>query len=319
MRSILVCLQRRSSRGVLCAALFCAAWALYVTPVCAGAWVKAPGQSYTKLSTTTFHSEQGHDAFGVLVPPTGVGLVSTSASLYAEVGLVPGVALVAMLPYVAARSDAPSGIQLHTLGLGDAQLGLQWGGWRAGPWVFSTRGELKLPLYAGGPAVRGFAAEGASRYPRASRYFPALGDGQVDVTVWGAVGVSGRVFGVDAFFTGELGPRYRSAVRVVPLGDPGAAQAWVTANVTPVLALNATGGAWVVPGRVLLMVNTNHIYSAPAGQGTVRGKGYIAIGPSMMVRLGDGIAVEMAADWLGFGVNAATGGQATVGVSLSID
>lgn len=173
-------------------------------PARAGAWVKEPGAGYAKLGSATFVSDVAYDDDGVLVDSDPFVLRAQTLYLYGEVGIGPRLMVVGYVPWVASTNQRQGGdgggsIAFHTLGVGDAQLSLQFGIVEDAPLVVSARGDIKLPLYEGAPSVQGrAAATPVPGFPRSAGAFPALGDGQVDATLSLLVGAA---FPFDGFFT----------------------------------------------------------------------------------------------------------------------
>jgi hypothetical protein len=263
----------------------------------AGAWTKPAGGGYAKLGSATFVSDHGYDERGERVPADGFLLRAQTLYGYGELGLTDDLTLVGFVPYVMATNQHATGVNFHTLSAGDAMVGLQLALFSYENIVTSTRVEVKVPLYRGAPSIRGRQTSRVPGYPRTSAYFPAVGDGQVDVTGFVAAGAS--LPWVNGFLTGELGYRVR------------------TGDITDAVLGNGTLGFTVLGGFVLLMVNSQLIVTFPATDEIreVVGKGYWAVGPAAMVRVWDGLSLEVGADLITRGVNAAGGIQLLAGVS----
>lgn len=187
-------------------------WLGLATAAAGAPWVRAPGESYTKLGWSWFTADR-------FVAPGGAVLDDTrydghSAVLYAELGLVPHVHGLVTLPAVGSRNTQGEVVWINR-GLGDAQVGLVVGDTLgAVPVSLTLRG--RLPLYDN-DRLRAFGAEGAR--------FPALGDGQVDLDAVAATGTGlawGRFRG---WTSAELGWRHRTEWWLGDRGDPDRALA----------------------------------------------------------------------------------------------
>lgn len=214
-------------------------------------------------------------------------------------GLTDDVTLLGYLPYIVATNAHESGVGFHAFGLGDALVGAQV---RALSWhslVVSGRVELKAPLYQGAPSIQGRQTAKVPGFPRSATLFPALGDGQVDLT--GFVSAGSGLPWVDGFVTVDVGYRLR------------------TGPLTDALLVNASAGVWLFPGHLLVMGNTAWVATLPSADElrVTVGKGYWSVGPAVMVPLLAGLALEAGFDVVTAGVNAAGGMQALFGVSYA--
>lgn len=263
----------------------------------AGAWTKPAGGGYAKVGSATFVSDHSYDQKGVLVDNDGFLLRAQTLYGYAELGLTDNVTMVGFVPYVFATNEHRSGVGFHTLSVGDAMIGLQLGLLTWENIVTSTRFEVKVPLYKGGPSIRGRQTTRVPGYPRSANFFPAVGDGQVDVTGLLSAGASLPWF--NGFVTGEAGYRLRTGV------------------ITDAILGNGTLGFNVLDGQILLMANMQLVLTLPATDevSEVVGKGFWAVGPAVMVRVWHGLSIEVGADLVTRGVNAAGGIQLLAGVS----
>jgi len=265
----------------------------------AGAWTKPAGGGYAKVGSSTFVSDHGFDERGERVEGDGFLLSAQTLYAYSELGLSDKLTLVGFVPYVIATNQHESGVNFHTLSTGDAMLGVQMAIFTVENVVTSARAEVKIPLYVGGPSIRGRQTARVPGYPRSAGFFPAVGDGQVDLT--GFVSAGASLPWLNGFVTGDLGYRLRTGV------------------ITDAVLGNMTLGFSVLGGYVLLMVNSQSVLTLPATDeiNEVVGKGYWAIGPAIMVRVWDGLSVEVGADLITRGVNAAGGVQLLAGVSYA--
>lgn len=287
--------------GLLAVGAFFAS-SLFSSEARAGAWTKPAGGGYLKLGTAAFGSDHAFDLRGERVESGAFFLHAETLYAYAEVGLTDDITLIGLLPYVVATNAHQAGVRFHTFGFGDALLGTQIRILDLPLLVSSARFEMKLPLYEGAPSVQGRQSAKVPGFPRSATLFPALGDGQVDLAAYLSVG-SGLAFVplVDAFVTVDVGYRLRSG----PLTDA--------------VLVNATGGVWVWPGRALLMGNAVWVASLPSRdeRRVTVGKGYLALGPALMVPLFAGLSFEAGFDLVTAGVNTAGGMQALLGVSYA--
>jgi hypothetical protein len=285
-------------------------WGVAVAaPASAGAWVKPLGDGYLKLGSASFVSDVAYDDDGARVPADAFVLKAQTVYAYGEVGLGPRLMLVGYLPWVASVNqivaDGGQNLAFHTVGFGDAALGLQFAVVEGGPFVAALRGDVKLPLYAGAPSIQGRSATTVPGFPKSAGSFPALGDGQVDATVSGLVG---GAFPFDGFFTWETGYRLR------------------TGDVSDAVVGGGTTGVWLLDRRLLPMWNLSFIYTfdvARRDDGVpleALGKGYVSTGPAAMILLPellDGLALETGAELVFRGRNAAGGFNLQAGISYA--
>lgn len=160
-------------------------------------WVRAAGESYTKLGWSWFTA----DSF---VAPGGVVIEDTrydghTGSLYGELGLGADLHAVVFLPFVGSRNTLDDVAYINR-GFGDAQVGLV-AGHSVGPVPVSLTVRGKLPLYDNGVLLQ---------YGAAGQGFPALGDGQVDLDAVASVGSGISLGPVRGWAMGELGYRHRT-------------------------------------------------------------------------------------------------------------
>lgn len=273
--------------------------ALVSPPVSAGAWSKPAGGAYAKLGSAAFASGHAYDDRGRRIDGGTFVLRAETLYGYAELGLTDDVTLVAFMPWIAATNLHESGVRFHTLGFGDTNLGAQVAVASWGPLRLGARVDGKVPLYRGGPSVQGRQSVTVPGFARSARYFPALGDGQVDLTTWGLAGLSLPV--VDGFLGVETGYRLRFG------------------SITDAIVGVATFGSWVLPDRLLLLLNAQGVFSLPSDDElrVAVGKGFLSFGPACMVPLVGGLALEFGYDVVTRGVNTAGGTQLQVGLSYA--
>lgn len=272
----------------------------------AGAWVKEPGHAYLKLGTSLFTSDHVYDLSGVRKTSAPFELFAQTTYIYGEIGLIDHLMFVGYLPFAALANVHEGGLAFWTTGLGDASLAVQAELWRADWQVLSTRLEGKIPLYAGGPSLQGRQGAPVPGFPRSGRYFPALGDGQLDVTAWLSAGTSwadvalpGAQVGPPGFASAEVGYRWRSF---------GVSDAFVG---------QGSAGVFLFSRRLLMMLNASAVWSLPVANERAewRGKGYVTGGAGCLWTLLPGLSLEAGIDALGLGVNTAGGFQWQGGVS----
>lgn len=169
----------------------------------AGPWVKDQGDYYAKGSMQRFTSTRYVDASNQVVELEGAWFEGDLFSLYTEVGLGHGLGIVAMIPYAASRNVYLDPRVIYGYrGLGDVELGLQYGR-RFGSVPVSLTVQAKLPFYDNhDPRIT----------PGQQGVFPILGDGQIDVTTWLAVGGGFSLGPWGAWALGEGGFRVRTGV-----------------------------------------------------------------------------------------------------------
>ena len=263
----------------------------------AGAWTKPAGGGYLKLGSSAFVSSFAYDDEGVAVSSEPFVLRAQTVYGYAEIGVADRFTLTAYVPYVVAtNAHTSAGIRFTTFGFGDLMLGATIGLVQGGPVVVAAKVDAKLPLYQGAPSVRGLSTRDVPGFRRSASLFPALGDGQVDVTPALAVGAS---LPFDSFATIEAGYVFRSG----PITDAG--------------RVAGTAGTRFLRQRLLVLVDAGRIHTAPSSpdREEIVGKGYLWAGPGFMYFVAGGTALEAGLQFVARGVNAAGGFNALVGVS----
>jgi hypothetical protein len=263
----------------------------------AGAWTKPPGGGYVKLGSASFVSSFAYDDAGERAATDPYLLQAQTLYFYGEVGVAPNLTLTGYVPYVLATNhQTDAKIRFTTIGLGDVSAGATLGLVQGGPLVLAAKLDVKVPLYEGAPSVRGLSTRTVPGFPRSATLFPALGDGQIDLTP--AIAFGGALPFLDGFFTTEAANRLR------------------TGPVTDAFVVAGTGGVHALSRRLLILVDAAWILSLPAGDDDeIVGKGYFAGGPGFMYYLVGGTALEAGFQFVARGVNAAGGYSALVGVS----
>ena len=168
----------------------------------AGAWLREPGEAYTKGSVARLTGDEVFDASGERRPLEDPLLYSgalyreVNASLYTEYGAARWLTLIASVPLKLAEREAdalvPVGdIEGSSFGLGDVHVGLRLPLHR-GRWLAAVEPDLKVPLYD---------------RPAGSSDDPELGSGFID---FGAAAVLGTgIPDVRGYAQGSLGYRIR--------------------------------------------------------------------------------------------------------------
>ena len=270
------------------AARVAALLALCAGPAVAGPWTQNDKQVYIKLGESVFVSDAFRDARGRLVD--GVDYLGLTSALYFELGLMDGLHLQAYLPHTIASNTFANGNTYASAGGGDLTLGLQ----ASVPNVDLPHGlrvTIKTPLYD----VTGISG-------REARFFPQLGDGQIDTTLWLTVGTSIPDTSLFGFI--EAGHQFRSE-RYVGGGNG------VSYN-DSLAGFAQVGGA--VFNDVLLLANSSLIM--PYGEDEVT-KGYLTLGPAIYWPIGGGYAIEANYDPILWAVNSAEGYSVSLGVSFA--
>ncbi|MFT4978024.1 MAG: hypothetical protein ACI8S6_003932 [Myxococcota bacterium] len=164
----------------------------------AGPWVRDLGHGYVKAGYSRFQADQFVQPDGSTVE--GTEYLGQTTHLYGEVGVARGLQAVFNVPFVGSRNIIGDVSYINRWG-GDLNAGLEYG--RAlGKLPVSLQVLSKLPLYDNADLAV---------YGDSSSRFPAIGDGQVDLTALLAVGGSFSIKEVRGWLAGELGYRHRSA------------------------------------------------------------------------------------------------------------
>lgn len=170
---------------------------LLAGPAEAGPWVKDPGHAYAKAGYVRFAADNFVDPSGELVE--GAEYTGHTHHLYAEVGVLPGLQLVTNLPFVGARNEINEVIYVNRQ-FGDIDVGLEGG---------ATLGEVPVSLQLLAK-IPGYDTAELSQYGLVAERFPAMGDGQVDLTAMAAVGRGLSLGGFSGWVAGVVGYRHRT-------------------------------------------------------------------------------------------------------------
>jgi hypothetical protein len=253
------------------------------SPAVAGPWALGPGHVYVKLGYGRLDSDTlaNPDGSQVAIPR----FVKDDLHAYGAVGVSERLTLSASLPLRRRSELEDFGSEA---GVGDLALGVQWQLGRRGGWVFATRGVVQAPT---GDETR---AEGI--LPTGS----GVWEGELRLAAGRSLG-GGR-----GYFFVEAGHQFRELLRD---GFAWEAQAGWNASPRLVLAWNARGlEPWSTRARETAL-------GSPVGVGD--GVGYLVTGPTAIVKLGSGVAVQFDVEGALRERNLATGTTFRIGVSWS--
>lgn len=239
----------------------------------AGPWVKAPGEAYVKAGGVVFTAEGFVGPDGVAVD--GADYLGATAHLYAEVGVAGPVQAVVNLPVVGSRNTFGEAAYVNRQP-GDLELGAEAGGQLSDGVPVSLQVLAKLPLYDNADLLA---------YGPSSTRFPAIGDGQVDLTAMAAIGSGLALGGYRGWWSVEAGYRHRTEAW---LGDSSAPQRTLRDGVPwrAQLGWSPTFGSWEAGWWSL---DGAGIQSFESDEVT---KQWVQLGSSLGVRVGGGLALE---------------------------
>ncbi len=268
-------------------------------------WVPEAGRGQASLQYAAFLSGTTYDDDGVGLVGGPVALQSQQLGIDVVVGLGPRLAFSGMLPLVFATATHRAADRdpevFAVSGVGDATAGLAFALLPEGPLHLTLRGDVKVPLYAGLPSVQG--RQPLATDPRQPGLLPALGDGQVDVTVNAVVGAR---FPFGGFFTWENGYRFRSGG--VTDGVSGAGT----------FAVDVFDGALQPRWNHAFLFSFDPATDVDGVPTEIVGRSLVTTGPSCVVNLAalsPGLALEVGAALSFRGRNAAGGTRFQLGVS----
>jgi hypothetical protein len=255
-----------------------------------GAWVKAPGEGYTKAGYRFFTSQDGF----VQGEASGLVYQAHSATLYTEWGLPGGFQVIADLPFVSATQRSPAGIQYHHRWTGDLRLELDRKILDNGLGTLGV--DVRIPTYKRASSYSGTAQYDRSALILIADRFPELGDLCVDVTVKWMMGYGAN----RGWITGGVGPRFRSLYYTH--------QVWGTLS----------GGVWLHPSMFALGLYTEGAVSLPLGDGFYSSREWLYTQMQAMVtgfQGAPGLAFEVGVGVIPVAVHASRGLDVSVGVS----
>lgn len=264
----------------------------------AGPWIKEPGQAYVKVGTSRFGSSGYVGPDGTAV--AGLRYVGLTEHVYAEVGVLPHLQVVANLPFVGARNVDGELIYINRQ-FGDADLGLATGG-KLGELPVSLTASAKLPLYDNSDL---------SSYGSAGAAFPAMGDGQVDVTLSGAIGTGLAVGSQRGWAAAEAGYRHRTEWW---LGDSGSPDRTYGDGLPWRVQL---GWSPAAGGRDLGWLAADASGSQNLGEADTVTKQWVQVGAGLGARIGHGLALEAGGGLMPWARNSSTGWSLSGGISWS--
>lgn len=272
---------------------------LAVTARADDAPVPSRGHGEAAVVASGFSSRASYDDDGVGIADPAVALRALTVTGAIRVGIGERLALQAGLPIVMASALHDEGPVVVT-GAGDASVGLAFTLFEEGPVQLAMRGDVKVPLYAGQPAIQG--RQPLLRSSTTPGPLPAIGDGQVDVTVGGVLFAR---FPFGGAFTWEQGFRLRTGG--VTDGVVGRGRVTV-----PVLE------GWLVPRWDHAFLFSFDPALDNNGVATeIVGRSLVETGPGVAVPLdaiASGLRLEAGAAFLFRGRNAAGGVRLDVGV-----
>ncbi len=267
-------------------------WVVFVwclpSAAMAGPWTKEKGKYYLKFSELYFRSNTFVAPSGERVQ--GTDYLAMTSALYGEFGLAKNLHVQLFLPWTFSRNAfSSSSTKYATVGLGDVLLGVQSTPFKIGQLPWALRLEGKIPLYD----VQGAGGVNAQN-------FPALGDGQVDLTTWLSVG--GSLWPKPIYFLGEVGYRRRTEFFY---GQGNGLE--FADGVT----FRAQAG-YTFAKRILIAGNINGVYSPTDDLVT---QSFLTVGPAVAIHLANNFWLEMTADPMLWSKNNAPGTTWSVGIS----
>jgi hypothetical protein len=256
-----------------------------VRPAQAGPWSRSGGELYVKVGEGFFLADTYVDSTGTV--REGTEYLGASTFAYFEVGLAPKLQIQGYLPYTIAQNTFADGVRYRQTGGADALIGLQWS--PPIPVTSAVRLDFKIPMYDVG------GLEG----PLAS-FFPAFGDGQLDITGWLSIG--GSIPSTPMWAFAEAGHRFRTEGYVGEGDDREFLDSFVFAGQVGVNIEDRVFVAFSISGVTPYKTDT---YT----------KAYLVLGPGAGVMLGKGFAIEASFDPIVWSRNSSMGIGFGIGVS----
>lgn len=174
----------------------------------AGPWVREPGHFYLKSGYVLFAADEFVDPSGATLE--GSAYRGHTAHVFGEVGLVGPVQVVFNAPFVGSRNVSGETAYINRA-FGDLDVGLEAGTRVADKVPVSLQVLAKVPLYDNADLLQ---------YGLAGSRFPAIGDGQLDVTAMLAAGSGISLGGFRGFTAVEVGYRHRTEVWLGDSSEP---------------------------------------------------------------------------------------------------
>lgn len=273
-------------RLMVCA---CLAMAAVMIPLdaSAGPWTKDKGKYYAKVSELYFSSDTFVAPDGQRV--AGTDYLALTSAAYFELGLLDGLQIQGFIPWSFTRNHFEStDTKFANVGLGDMIFGVQVTPFKT-KLPFAFRLDAKVPLYD----VAGIDG------PQASS-FPALGDGQVDLTLWGSFG--GSFYPIPAYALAEVGYRHRTEVSF--------GQGTGLEYLDGVTFLGQTG--YIFREKLLFALNVNGVYTFKEDLYT---QSFVTVGPAVGVNVWRGFWLEANVDPMVWSRNNSPGTTISLGIS----
>jgi hypothetical protein len=259
----------------------------------AQAWVKPPGESYVKVTAGTFQSDANIDLQGNIDDAPFL-YENSSVGIYAEVGLIPRLALSLDTSFFRAINTVEERTRYINTGAGDLGIGLHTPLWRGQRCTSSASLRGVVPLYSGviepGTEVGGIGVTGADRFT------PALGDGSFDI-------IPSANFGCGIpEIRGWASVSAGYQVRLRGFGDG--------------VVYGGNIGSFVWPERLALTAFLSGVqrFSDDAERPT---KSFVSFGGGLILRVWGPFSLEAAANYMPTGAFIARGWGANAGVSYN--
>ncbi len=229
---------------------------LLATAALAGPWVRDPGDWYVKGYFASFET-----------PEQAVAFRSRGVGVYAEVGVVDHVELVASLPYAWSANQLQGSIlSYRTAGLAPAQLGVG----------LSPPGtEIPVSLRVTGRFPLSDGAAGTT-------FDPALGNGQLDVDTVAAIGASPALGASRIWASAEAGLRVRTGAVLVDAPVDGREGGLFRAQVGYLPTVRDRHPGWV----------------AVDASGEVGPRAFLQLGTGLSLAVAGGLSVEAGGSWV---------------------
>lgn len=261
----------------------------------AQAWVRDVGNVYAKLYAGTFQSNGVYDLDGEFSRPDFV-YENVAVGFYGEVGIFRDLGLTVATAFYRATNTVLERTQFRRHGMGDLALGLSYQVARTNGCAFAVGLRTIIPLYAEG--IQEGANVGTTGATGEARFFPALGDGSVDVhpTFSAGCGLS-PIRGWASMTVGH-------AIRTGGFGDG--------------IVYAADVGSFVWRERLALTARVDGIQTLTRGD-RMPTKSYVSVGGGTIVRLGGPVSLELNFSYIPTGVFVARGWSLVGGISLSGD
>jgi hypothetical protein len=250
----------------------------------AGPWTRDRGHFYAKISQGLYSADRFFDSSGQL--QQDLRYTGHTTAVYAEVGLGHRFQFQTYIPFLFATSDFGDSGSFSRNSLGDITLGTQFTPAFL-PFPHALQLDVKVPGY---------------RLPDVAEttLAPLPGDGQVDLTV--SISAGGSLPGIPVYTWAEVGYRHRTEWYLGERGDRNLRDGVIASWQLGVQLWR----------RHFLMWNVGAIVPFEKDIFT---RGYVTIGPAVMVALSRQFAFEASFDTTVWAQNSARGLSGTVGFS----